>query len=113
MKIEFKAIKSTRYFGTFAESENQILYSFVHEDKLKYYSQDDESASPTKMMLEANFDIKPQMLDLIESSKIAYVLEKTFDAEYSYSKVTYFARPGFSYEKLQDVIVDIFEKFNL
>lgn len=113
MKIEFKQITGTRYFGGYTESGSTLTYNFVYEDKMKLYHSDKDAEAPTRMTMECNFDLTTAMLDLCEQSKIMHVLEKTFDEDRRFSTLVYYPRSGFSYEKLQDVIVDICEKYNL
>lgn len=113
MKIEFKEVSDTRNFVGCTEVGNTLTYNFVYEDKLKYYYPHASDGGFTRMTLECNFNMTGEMLDLLEKSKIVHVLSKSYEVEIGFSKIIYFPRPGFSYEKLQDIIVDICEKFNL
>lgn len=128
-KIEFKQVKGTNLFAATTERGNAITYGFVREERLVLFGKREdldteaekpngakdwiEKKQPTKMRFESTFRFTGEMLDLMTSSKIMEVLGCISHDETSTYEVTYFPRLGFDYEKLQDVIVDILEKYNL
>ena len=122
--IEFKRIKNTSMFIASTERAHNIIYTYVDEDRLTLYippkeedknktDEDPEVKQPTKLKLECNFLVTGEMLDLMQNSKIMYVLSRKHDFDISLSQVTFLPCTGFEFEKLQDVIVDLCEKFNL
>lgn len=120
-RIEFKAIKGSPFFEGVTDRAAAVAYSYVNEDRLKYYTtsselpdtDDEEAQQPTTLSMGCNFKVDGAMLDLIDQSKIVYVIGCKYDAEEGQSNIVFYPRSGFQYEKLQDVIVDLCEKFNL
>lgn len=127
MKIEFKRPYGSRFFEGTTERGAVFTYSYTKEESLKLHvpSKDEkevpgavppdneEIKQPTTITLCCNFNLTGEMLDLLEKSKIVFVLGKKYDADEVLSTVMAYPRPGFTYDKLENVITDLCEKFNL
>lgn len=127
INIEFKQTKGSNVFVGATERGSTIAYKFIPEDRLVRLVEEkavetetkekggiwEKAKQPTKMRLDCNFKVETEMLDLIQKSKIVEVIGRINNEDAGIYEVTFLPRPHFEYEKLQDVIVDLCEKFNL
>ena len=120
------------YIGT-SEKGNSVQYRFIPEDKLitwehvetiplsqlKEMSREEitvisekqeKQNSASRMELECNFAITGSMILLLESARILYVHEYVNTSGH---KIIFSPLPMFDYVKLNDVLFDMFNKFNL
>lgn len=89
---------------------NTILYRFIREDRLRFYKSDTEERA-TLMSLKCNFAITMPMLDLLESSKIIHIEGMVNDKDRH--KIWFHPLPLFDYIKLNDILFDMCQKFQL
>ena len=126
--------KNTEVIGT-TEKGNSIRYTIVPQEKIKTW-QPDSSVNPrtlsinelskkeinrmavymdnmgkaTRIVVKSSFKITSPMIDLIEQSKILTV-EHRSSSDQNY--FVFIPHPLFNYEKLNEVLFDLTQKFDL
>lgn len=103
----------------YVPEENLIFYSPAENDKISVEIKDKETnryvpkPTPSLLTLECSFEIKNEMLDLLESSKIVRVMQAKNNCEDGAKRIIIAVLPLFSYEKLHVIIDDMCEKYKL
>lgn len=108
-----------------SDNKNEFRYSIIPEELIKTWQQDPDVKSMTlpqksiyinrmmnasRIKIYTSFDITSPMADLAEQSKILTVEHRNNG---SIKYFTIIPHPMFSYEKLNNVLNDIFIKFGL
>lgn len=118
--IKFKPTQGQLFITGMTPNDRTISFSPINEERLKLYDPEknyneaicngkDVTETHSKVILYANFSFSMPMLTELEKSKILIVSECSNEKQ----QVTIFPLFGFSESKLQEVLFDLSEKFNL
>lgn len=118
--IKFQPTQGQLFITGITPNDRTISFSPINEERLKLYDPEnnyneticdgkDVTETHSKVILYANFSFSMPMLTELEKSKILIVSECSNEKQ----QVTTFPLFGFSQPKLQEVLFDLSEKFNL
>ena len=133
LTMNFRNPTGSNVFIGFTPKGSTVEYHFISESKIVYWKdipnlplpdldkmsgkqlsnfadKQKEATEATRIRIHCSFLITTKIADLIEKSKICYV-EYVNNENGSYMVII--PRPLFDYGKLNEVLYDVFEKFDL
>lgn len=135
MNFTIKSKEKARETVGITSRQNCVRYTPIPTDKISYWKPDTELSkinilkansseidklekdnkefnSATRIRIDFSFPMQMRMIDLLESSKILSVeYREQIDKQFSY--IIIIPHPLFDYEKLNDVLFDMVQKFDL
>ena len=135
MNFTIKSKEKAKETVGITSRQNVVRYTSIPTDKISYWKPNTELSkinilkansseidqlekdnkefkSATRLRIDFSFPMQMRMIDLLESSKILSVeYSEQLDKQFSY--IIIIPHPLFDYEKLNDVLFDMVQKFEL